>query len=532
MSTPQTTIYVCSGVLLNNSYNNTIWFNDLSAQRAYFMGKVVRTFPAYSYVRKSWTVNVDATMEQARTWNYLFFNNGAGKTYYYFINNIEYKNDSTVELFLELDVLQTYHLEYVLHPSFVEREHTVSDEPGEHLLDEGLELGQYTTLRKEDVTELQELCIVLLASVNVNDPSDDAVYKYGQLYNNQYSGLTYYAARTDDYVDVGKKLDNLGSKTDGVIGMFMYPKTLIRAYGSDGIADSWAVNPITHDLLSPARAQEVTILAPVRPTTLDGYVPKNKKLLTYPYNVLYVTNNTGGSAVYRYERFTNPANIRFNVVGALGAEASTKMYPLNYEGVESNYDSGISGVTFPSCAWDSDTYKLWLAQNQNQQNHAFLGAGLTIAGGVGALVASAWTGGMTAAAGVGAIAGGASQIAGLLAQREDMKAQPPQAHGTAGSSVNITNNSNTYTFYLKCVDAEHARVIDDYFTMYGYKANKVKIPSRNVRPHWTYTKTVGCNVSGNLCNEDLAKIASIFDKGVTFWKNGDNIGNYALDNTV
>ena len=43
-----------------------------------------------------------------------------------------------------------------------------------------------------------------------------------------------------------------------------------------------------------------------KPTKLDGYTPKNKKLLTYPYCYMLLTNNSGGSAVYKYELFNNP----------------------------------------------------------------------------------------------------------------------------------------------------------------------------------------------------------------------------------
>ena len=45
--------------------------------------------------------------------------------------------------------------------------------------------------------------------------------------------------------------------------------------------------------------------------TIDGYVPKNNKLFTYPYCFLYVTNLMGNSATYKYEYF-NSANCVFD----------------------------------------------------------------------------------------------------------------------------------------------------------------------------------------------------------------------------
>lgn len=80
--------------------------------------------------------------------------------------------------------------------------------------------------------------------------------------------------------------------------------------------------------------------------------------------------------------------------------------------------------------------------------------------------------------------------------------------------------------------AEYARMIDDFFTMFGYVTKRNKIPNRNVRPHWTYTKTMGCTVTGSVPAPDMNKICSIYDNGITFWKKGSEVGNYSLDNTV
>lgn len=74
-------------------------------------------------------------------------------------------------------------------------------------------------------------------------------------------------------------------------------------------------------------------------------------------------------------------------------------------------------------------------------------------------------------------------------------------------------------------------MIDDYFNMYGYAMKRIKQPARNVRPYWTYTKTVGCDIiNAQVPADDLKKIASIYDNGITFWNGPDNVGNYSLDN--
>ena len=52
------------------------------------------------------------------------------------------------------------------------------------------------------------------------------------------------------------------------------------------------------------------------------------------------------------------------------------------------------------------------------------------------------------------------------------------------------------------------------------------------RPHWNYTKTVDCTIVGGAPGDDIALIESYFNRGITFWKHPDEVGNYSLDNSV
>ncbi len=38
-------------------------------------------------------------------------------------------------------------------------------------------------------------------------------------------------------------------------------------------------------------------------TDIDGYVPKNQKLFTYPFNYILCSNNSGANVIYKYEDF-------------------------------------------------------------------------------------------------------------------------------------------------------------------------------------------------------------------------------------
>jgi len=542
MSTPQSTIYICSGVRLDNRYEHSIYFESATAQQEYFAGKVVKTFSAYSYLRKSWPLQVEATMEQARKWSYLYFRNGTGKYYYYFITNVEYKNDNMVELALDLDVVQTY-LEEIksgLLPSFIERQHTTTDVIGEYTVEEGLDVGELTT-NGTAVLDPGKLAIMVMCTINPNVTDENLVTNAkAYLYNRVFSGVKIWAINPDKWVAWGNQLetlDNIG-QTESITSMWMYPKELIELGGGTTWEDEDIALPVER-----AKSQSEGALSyslPKQQSTLDGYSPKNKKLLCYPYNFAYCTNNEGTHAVYRYERFTS-ADMPFSVSGSLNPGGGIHLTPKMYDGLLSNYNAGMNLTGFPTCAWNSDSYKLWLAQNQGQNTLGYLTGALKIAGGVGAAIGS----GLLATTGVGAVPGiagatagistavsGAQQIAGMLAQNHDKDVVPPQANGSYSSSVNITDNQLGFTFYYKSVTYETARILDDYFTMYGYRLNRVQKPNLKARPNFTYIKTVGCNLKGDFCNADLTQIQSIFDKGVTFWVNGDRIADYSQTNTV
>lgn len=555
MSTPQSTIYICTGVHLDNRYEHSIYFADATAQREYFAGKVVKTFPAYSYLRKTWPLQVQATLEEARSWSYLYFRNGTGKYYYYFINQVEYKNDNMVELTLEMDVIQTYLFDFQLRPCFVERQHTTSDNFGEHTLDEGLEVGELTESLARNWNNLSDMCILVLATINPNYANTDKpVDALGYMYDNVFSGLTVWAVESTDWADWSSQLNRLTEKgfIDGIVSMWMYPKNCVVLGGEN----AWGDDSLCKVVQSCKYANE-KFTYETSNTSVANFEPKNKKLLCYPYRFLYVSNNQGGSAVYRFERFGDPANIQFLMKSSISPDATVKMYPSSYNGVagvynpngvgmvsQGNYEHGLSLGNFPSCAWDADVYKLWLAQNQNQNQHAMNTAGLAVAGGALTAVASLAMGNVAGAiGGAGAVVGGAQQIGALMAQKADMAIQPPQARGSFSSNVNVVAKMHTFTFVTKEIDREHAKAIDDYFTMYGYKINRVQTPNLKARPAFTYIKTVGCNIAGvtgttyepsgtQFCTEDRLKICSIFDRGITFWVDGERIADYSQNNKV
>lgn len=131
-----------------------------------------------------------------------------------------------------------------------------------------------------------------------------------------------------------------------------------------------------------------TLLA--RSNSLDGYTPRNKKLLTYPYIYLGFNPQNGTKKVYRYEDFAN-ATPSFKILSEINPNPTVQFIPQNYRG--SNGDSLSDNASlngYPTISFKSDTFNIWLAQNsdiialqQQQENYNYQMS--AIKGGLGML---------------------------------------------------------------------------------------------------------------------------------------------------
>lgn len=524
---------------LSNDYAHTLYFASLAEQEEYFLNHTIKSFDGYAYIRRTQNIKVQAKMSEARKWRYMRFASiGDNKMYYFFINRVEYVNDETVELFTELDLIQTYMFDWTLPECFIERQHTETDGFGEHTVDEGLELGEMVSAHEYNVEELKEMAIVIVSAVHVSETVTSAPVDPASptLFDNVFSGLGVYAVALDDWLKLSNLLERYSGLgvIDGIIGMYMYPKNLLTLKSGSAWGEGDFVKRVGGaEFEFSGLASYMNYLDKL----FGGYTPKNKKLFSYPFNFLYCTNNAGGCAEYRYERFDEVKNglidrhYSFVVYGGVSQDAGVVMHPLDYNG-DIGFEYGLTLGNFPSCAWNSDTYKVWLAQNYNSLNHQATGAVLQAVGGVGTAVGSAFMGNVAGvAAGAVTAYNGFNTVAGMVAQKRDMQVQPAQARGSHSATCNTNADRQTFTFLYKTVDREHAEIIDDFFTMYGYRINRVQRPNIHARQYYTYIKTVGCNPKGEMNSDELAAIGRIFDNGITFWTvgkvyDGDRVVGY------
>lgn len=500
---PNTVIRLLKNCPLDTTYEHTIYFESKSAQISYFQSLTKYTLTNQSYQRvQRGKMRVAYKAEDLYDCNYLMFQNSSfgNKWFYAFIKSVEYVNNATSEIEFEIDVMQTWFFNYDLEMCFVEREHSATDNIGENLVPENLETGEYVSDDFDATGVLGGKSIVVASTFDQEYNNISGAYYCGL-----FSGLYYnvFPNTTDGAIACANFISGAGSKTDGIVSVFLMPTSMVG------------------DIMDSAKAYDIVKTKNL--TSIGNYTNiKNKKLLTYPYNFLYVTNLQGNYAVYPYEYFSGD-ECTFTIAGDMSCNPQVILAPQNYKGVAVNYDEKMVLSGFPQLSFNTDSFKAWLAQN---------GASL----GVNAFSTAIQTAGIATTVGASVAAatpiGAGIAIASVVAPVIQHSFMPRQAHGGSGSQTLAAIGLLDFAFMHKHITPEFARIIDDYFTKHGYATHRVKIPNRNVRPYWTYTKTIGCEITGSIPCDDAHKICDIYDRGITFWKNGTNIGNYNLDNSV
>ena len=81
---PNSTIHILRNVPLDNTYKNTIHFNDTAEQASYFTGLSKYTVSNYTYQRKERILRVGLLADNLYDCNYIMFKNTAyGDKWFY-----------------------------------------------------------------------------------------------------------------------------------------------------------------------------------------------------------------------------------------------------------------------------------------------------------------------------------------------------------------------------------------------------------------------------------------------------------------
>lgn len=553
---PTSTIKIYKNVRLDNTYENTLYFNNITEQNTFFHstladpsylgGQLKYTFAFQSYQRvNKGRLRIERKADDLYDCNYMAFMNATygQKWFYAFITSVNYINDVTTEITYEIDVMQTYAFDYTLTASWVEREHSSSDNIGDNLLGENVETGELLTDYQRIYTDDYSTQSIGALLNKISDTQSPLAKTWANLSN---------AIGLVKVCDVGQDqtfnnwLANYRATPEWVTKIFQYPSRFNNESGA---------------IASERYSHSITI---PRPTDLNGYIPRNKKLFTYPYTCLVATNLSGEEQVYKWEYFDSSLvgnNAKFNVLGCIYPEPYIFSFPQGYDGKITDYTRGISLKDFPEVVWTTDEFNTWLFRNSVTASVSVIGEAQNRANAEATTSITDYsrgnkrfqdidTTGMNIMTSTGKFVYGENysgaknwgnlssvvQSAFNNSSYKDKIFGGNSVLGTLSGNTMLTSfNNKCFKYYVQSLRPQFARIIDEYFDKYGYKTMRYKVPNRNVRKHWTYTQTIGCNLFGGCSTTAIEKIKSIYNNGITFWKNATEIGAYsntlASDNT-
>ena len=524
--TPQTELRLIKCPIESDN-RNQITFTNTTAQYNYFNSLPHLEVDNFTYQRKDSVIRYPAHIDSILTYNYVMYKNEnySNKWFYAFITKMEYVNDNMTLITIHTDVYQTWMFDMVWKRSFVEREHVNDDTIGKHTIPEGLETGEYVCTKMDTTNTFDELCIVTASTVG---PSDLENYDMN-IYNKIPSPVVYCrwdlnntATGLNGLKSFINSLNN-HSKIDAMQYMFFAPTWLCnRASGTVYIEESNNYNSYVLELNSI--------------NSLNGYTPTNKKLLCYPYCYFGMSNSVGQFNILKqelWEKYQGAYNVL--VDGVLSAGCSIKAIPYRYKGIYENYDEGITLGKFPQLSWTNDLYTNWQTQNGiniggirlNATETGYLKAGAQLA--VGTALASSGD----IVGGGSLVAGGVNSVFNTMQEQYQHSLQPNGVEGSlnAGDITTIAGGNKLFV-YTYTIKQEYAKIIDNFFNLYGYKVNDLKIPNITGRTNWNYVKTNGANIEGDIPEDHLNEIKSLFNNGITLWHNSSTYLDYSQSNSI
>lgn len=522
-----TTLRICKGIPWDNTYQHVRLFDSQTARDTYIQGKTAYTYTNYGYISKSNIIVVEGKADLYRDCNYVAWKNTgySNRWFFAFITDVVYVSDNTTNIVFEVDLFQTWFYDITIKPCYIDREHTNDDSIGASLTEETVMMGDpvritthnfnvgytwymYATQKEDHVEETFGSDIYTAPGKAGNELSGYYKIYVGALDREAgFQGKSFVQAVSDFYSGYGKQ--------ESLVSLF-------ALFEKDSDANRYEVN---------------------RPTTFGNYTPKNNKLFIYPYNYCTVVM-CGNEVPFRYEWFEGGKAV-FGVKNTKYAGNSTYVYPVGYqkEGIgNSNFDIEDSVPTgaLPSASFNTNSFANYLASAVPSVAIGAVGAA------IGNYVSAA--GEVAAAKKVISFKPKYIPTVGEVFKERELT----DALGTVTNSIsdfgqhalNSRSVSGTTTLsdlvYEKNlnirvkemqVQEEFARIIDDYFSTFGYKTGIVKAPNITGRKSWNYVKTIASFVTGDIPEKAKEFFRNLLDNGVTFW-HVDDIGNYSLDNSI
>lgn len=582
-------IRLYTGIPWRNDYKHTRHFTSVSEQNSWFASKTpVATMSQANYVRieGKYSVQVPHHHDTLINVNYMTFQNTqfTGKVFYCFVTKIEYINKSTTRIHFELDLVQTWFPHTSFQPSYVEREHCPQYQsnglPVVNTIDEGLNYGDmYDTVSVENYEPLEGVYfLVIVCKQVVHNGEQTVAGTIKPMQNGLVQPLTFYvhpfiSDGDTPTVSINNEVQGLAqtqrvlehlyqdeSMINNIVSLYVTKNPGLAINGDrttsvnfQGLQVSVVDLGSTEGGATPPKTLYVHTLTTYgynnsqnyNKPKYDGFRPVNEsKLLMYPY-ALTVIDDFKGNRMEIKNEYIEHANLQIQPQGSLGVSNKISYQPLFYNMSTEHRQAGLEWAMIDNSPNDvpiiTDMLSAYLQGNRNslevQKNSiAFNGAMGVVGSGLGVVssVMSKDIGG-----GVNGLVGGVSgagnsilQLQGMLAKSKDIDNLPPNLTKQGSNTYFDFGNMFEGVFIIKKqIKKEYQAMLEDYFKMYGYKVNRIKVPNIRTRQNFNFIKTLDCTLKGSIPQDQLVSLQTIFDNGITLWHT-DDIGNFNLSNGV
>ena len=548
-----TSLKLYKSIPFQRDYKHTIDFNNISEQKSYFNSifkkdgsKQVNNF---LYIDDNRKIIVEGSKGEYINYNYLSYVNGDNsKTYYAFIDKIQYVSEDSTEINFTIDLMQTYMFDYTLDECYIDRMHINRFKPSGQFdfdnkylkISEEIMVKDYeSTYRKKfsnthnsNFTDIFFIIITLSESILETQP------EYVNHTPNLYTYV--FPISKDKYTVYDNENKTKYPETLAVLSKTSFSPKIISCVLACDIPVGYTFesrNTTEHSISfnCPSRKVNFTYnnnnycLIDLTQTPITGnknlgniniyntisagkdFNPNNLnniyneiKLWCYPYSKI-VINNGNTKAELQIEDCDEILILYAYPTATINSKyiLAIKGYKDNFTG-EELYQYPINFYENLTLPYSVDSLQQYLINN-------------TIRG-----FSSQFTSIIDAP---GKITGVVNPVVNII----ESDNSPDKAYNIKNDGSNYMSIYNNET-QLYIYQTKLKQFVFNLFTKKGYKINNYEKPNIKSRYWFNYIKTYECNITSiNIGENDIIeKIKEIYNSGITFWHY--NSGNYKFKN--
>lgn len=590
---PMTDVHFLSNAPVDYQMNNVLWLASEQEEANFFLSKTKFSFDNCRAVNNDgdpWEITVPltdgSTLDDYYNCNYLMWRNPqfSNKWFYAYIGTPRPASAGSVTVPFQVDYWQTWHWSCEFPATMVRRETVKDDTIGANLIEENVETGEfvispsdtgstaYTGIGTDIIEESgwdTTPCVLIAYTYKpsettaetdpgtyiinaVKDASDSFCYKLsniapsfagGRFQQGIYQACNFIAFEVDttDHDKLNAAIESVNFYLQKLVDGVMIQSVQILRMIPKFMAPASGVQPI-----NSAYPRVNNIKGKASPTTFGSYTPNNNKLYTQQFNYLVIDNGAGSQMEMGYEYFKGdstqgipPRTPTFRLYSQLSNSPACRLIPYSYKGpsVRENPLYSLELNTYPQCSYSYNEMRADYFANQN--SYAVKGVrGVSDAlfntiGAVASITESAATlNPAGVVSGIAQIANTALDAADTIAKQKDRARIPNEVVGLSDSNIQFAIGRMSFIEYRMQVQSYYAKIIDNYFTAYGYAINDIKKPELNTRTRFNFIWTQGANVLGDLPTEAKNVINRQMDAGLRIWHDPSAWMDYSVKNTI